>query len=102
MKNTKDYYRESIGAGRNPELEKETVGYNGAHKRLTRERGSAKDYRCEVCPKQAQEWALWHGAEDQQTWLVRGKELSYSTEPWDYMPMCASHHRKYDLGAFDL
>lgn len=95
-------YFATIGNGRHYEREQELCGYNGAHKRMLRERGSAKDYKCETCPKQARDWALWHDAEDQLTWIVRGKELNYTHEPYDYMPMCRSCHTKYDLGQFEL
>jgi hypothetical protein len=74
---------------------KDVVDYRAAHVRVGKARGAAKTHHCSYpyCPKQAQEWALdpnaIHTYEDEQGRV-------WSLNVYDYMPLCASHHRLID------
>ena len=72
---------------------RDVVGYFGAHARVRDRYGLAALYGCELCPHQAAEWALPPSLAA-EVCPVTG--LRYSLEPEDYMPLCASCHRRLD------
>ena len=59
-----------------------TPGYAGAHHRVYRARGRAKDQICVSCGKPARHWAWIHDTDP--------------GDPQNYQPMCASCHHAYD------
>lgn len=73
------------------------VGYHTMHKRVTAERGRAKEFRC-GCGAPASDWAYDHTDPAELTDLVNGYVLPYSTDVARYKPMCRSCHRALDLG----
>jgi hypothetical protein len=80
------------------------IGYAAAHLRIRSERGPAREYDCLHCGEPAGEWALNHDApaarlrsETRRKW-----EVVFSPNPDDYLPLCPSCHRTYDIqGAAD-
>ena len=82
-----------------PKPNPKPISYMGAHKRLERERGPAKDHPCEFCAQPAHHWS-YKGNSAQE---IRGPhskrqpaETAWSPDPRDYRPLCASCHRVYD------
>lgn len=58
-------------------------GYWGRHARVRHKRGSASEYECIACDKQAEQWAQIHDTD--------------GTDPWNhYQPMCRKCHWWYD------
>lgn len=84
--------RERAADGRGP-ARLDHVGYQGTHSRNVARFGPAESYHCELCPHQAAEWALPPSLAA-EVCPVTG--LRYSLEPEDYMPLCASCHRRLD------
>jgi hypothetical protein len=75
----------------------EDIGYAGAHQRVYRLHGSASDWQCAMqCGQQAYEWAYCHDAANELVESRDGYDCSYSADPWDYVPLCASCHRSFD------
>lgn len=70
-----------------PPLPAGSTGYGARHHRVRAKRGSARDYQCVECGKQAQVWAQLHDTD--------------GMDPMDYQPMCQKCHLAYDgiLGA---
>lgn len=66
--------------------------YSGAHRNTTLVRGRAADHECCNCGGAAHEWAMKHGVLSQTD--ARG--VRFSTDPFDYQPMCRGCHRRYD------
>lgn len=75
------------------------VRYRGAHKRVERERGKAKDMWCawSGCNSHADEWAYDNNDPNSVTDIVRGYKKEYSLLPEHYMPLCKKHHELYDM-----
>lgn len=74
------------------------VTYRSAHTRTEARRGKASSHVCDHCGSCAQQWALSHDAKS-VLWGSDGKSLmAYSVNEEDYMPLCKSCHKKYDLG----
>jgi hypothetical protein len=75
------------------------VTYRGAHTRVERSRGKAKDMSCawSECQSQADEWAYDNNDPNEVTNIVRGCERRYSLLPEHYMPLCKKHHELYDM-----
>ncbi len=70
------------------------VGYDAAHKRVKRLRGSARDYVCVGCGDvPATDWAYNHEDENE----LAGGDGPYSLIPANYDPMCKSCHKVFDL-----
>jgi hypothetical protein len=59
------------------------VAYVGAHYRVYKARGKARDYPCVDCGKQAAEWSHRNGP-------------GFSDDPNDYDPRCGRCHRLFD------
>lgn len=79
---------------------KETVSYQGAHYRIRRTRGHARDYKCVDCDKQARDWSLRAGTENVLYGAAHGSQgtnkSAYSVNPMDYEPRCGDCHKRYD------
>lgn len=59
------------------------AGYSGMHKWIIKHRGSAKNYKCEDCDRQAHHWL--------------NIDHKYKRDTNDYRPLCGSCHKKYDF-----
>ena len=73
------------------------VGYNAAHERVEKERGPAWHYICEEgCGRQADHWSWMLYS----FWLMETEGprafMPYSLDPWDYRPLCAPCHKRFD------
>ena len=67
--------------------EKKKIGYNNIHTKLVKLNGKAtycSNKNCNYSNPKRYEWALIHGRE-------------YSVNIADYIPLCPSCHRKYDI-----
>lgn len=72
------------------------VNYGGAHMRVRKSRGSAKQYPCvRGCGKQAQQWAYDHQDPDELWSDYHG--VPYSQHPHHYLAMCIPCHKRFDL-----
>lgn len=72
------------------------IKYQSAHNRVRYKYGYASKHKCLICGEQAREWAYNHKALDEKHEWRNGHLLPYSTNPDDYMPLCAKCHRNYD------
>lgn len=59
------------------------VGYMGVHIWISKMKGKAKLKKCLFCPKQAKNWA--------------NKKHDYKRKINDYISLCCSCHKKYDI-----
>ncbi len=73
------------------------ASYNTMHKQIVRRRGSAKTQSCDHCGEQAQDWAYNHNSPFERTQLIDGYLIPYSVRVVDYIPLCKSCHRKFDV-----
>lgn len=77
------------------------AGYEAAHKRVSRARGKAREHGCAHCPQPATNWAFMHGSSGE---LPAGTQRNgrphgpYSLDVNDYIPLCQTCHRRYDVG----
>lgn len=69
------------------------MSYMGTHNRIRRERGSAENYSCAACGKQAMEWAYSNSSPAE---VVDARGRRYSRNLDDYAPMCFRCHRLHD------
>lgn len=67
-------------------------GYDAAHKRVVRSRGSATTYTCVRCGSAAKHWALTSAP----LLFDADKGLGYSLNVDDYAPMCVPCHYRFD------
>jgi len=75
---------------------KPVVTYKVAHYRVYAEHGSASNWDCAMqCGRQAGEWAYCHDAETE----YQSEFGPYSIDTYDYVPLCISCHRNFDLKA---
>ena len=83
---------------RNHQWGGDDIGYAGAHDRVVRAKGKAKDFRCVRCGSQAQDWAYDHSDPDERIVPegLRSAGSPYSLNVDSYIPMCKSCHKKYD------
>lgn len=78
----------------------DAAGYDAAHKRVKRAKGSAADRWCEHCDSPASQWAFVHGSPDTRPAGVKrnGRPHGpFSLDPDHYMPLCSACHKVYDL-----
>lgn len=80
---------------------KSTISYIGIHAKLRRTVGKAKDFSCEHCGGQAQEWAYNHVSpfELQEEMTNRHGNLmvaEYSPRVVDYIALCKRCHAIFD------
>lgn len=73
------------------------VGYDGAHNRVKRERGSASRYPCVGCGKPAHDWAYAHADPDEQRSTTGKSRGPFSADPAHYEPRCQKCHKGWDL-----
>ena len=77
------------------------VKYNGAHKRVYRERGPASTYRCAVCGERAAEWS-YSGTDPLEVAELPDpspfprRPRRYSVNPDHYEPLCRRCHNDRD------
>lgn len=67
--------------------------YFSAHRRISQERGKAREYACEHCRSQAREWAYDHADPDAKYDEV-GRP--YSLDVMHYIPLCKGCHQRFD------
>ena len=72
----------------------DVVSYGGAHKRVKRVKGVARDQKCFACGEEADHWAYQHSDPEERRDL---QNRPYSLDPKHYVAMCASCHKEYDL-----
>lgn len=78
--------------------------YKGAHKRLSRKRGKAKEQTCLKCGEPARQWALLEKKDSPWTregWIQMARKprpywLHWSLSPDDYAPLCVACHTHMD------
>lgn len=68
-------------------------GYFTVHLRINKRRGSASLHECR-CGKRAKQWAYNHAAAEE----LFDEGMPYSANLNDYVPMCVSCHKEFDLG----
>lgn len=73
-----------------------TPGYDGAHKRLHRERGKASAHSCVDCGNRAQEWSYDGGCPNELYEVIVKMPVAYSTDQSRYSPRCLKCHRGRD------
>lgn len=73
------------------------TGYDGAHKRVARLRGPARERLCVDCGANATAWSYDGRDPEQLRDLERGSLYSLKAE--HYEPRCTSCHRKFDDAA---
>jgi len=71
------------------------VGYDGVHQRLANSRGRASTYHCEHCHAPAAHWA-WNQQITTATRTEERRNLRYSVNPDDYIPLCVTCHARFD------
>lgn len=79
-----------------PEYKQSNLTYKAAHKHVYKERGKASEWHCVECGKSARHWALIHGRGTQHELGGHSHKMQYSTNVWDYWPMCTKCHVRYD------
>jgi hypothetical protein len=82
--------------GARPKRQRENVKYRGAHKRIERTWGKARNHSCLGCGGPASQWAYDYTDPDERSEIVSGKPMAYSQWPEFYMPMCSSCHLTKD------
>lgn len=76
------------------------AGYEAAHDRIRKDRGSVRDHDCITCGKTAAQWALNHERAKGHIRYSTEKKyagLPFSLDPTDYDPRCVRCHKRYDL-----
>lgn len=67
--------------------------YSAAHRRISRERGKAREHTCVDCEGKAAHWSYTYGDPDE---LTDSEGRVYSTDTAYYAPRCAPCHRGFD------
>lgn len=70
-----------------------------AHQRVKSQRGRAGAHRCAHCGEQALDWAYNHRCPNERTCPDTG--FAYSTDVAQYVPLCRTCHRRFDLDPGD-
>lgn len=77
----------------------DTADYSAAHTRVRNLRGSAADFRCVDCGRQAYHWSYDHADPDERTSRAeRTVGVAFSLNPCHYQPRCVPCHKTFDLG----
>lgn len=78
------------------------VGYHGAHDRVKAARGRASEHGCAwaECSAAASDWAYDGQDPEEMIGMDHGTELRYSANPQHYLPLCKSHHIRFDAPRF--
>lgn len=88
--------RTRSGAG-NPNWKGDALGYFGAHERIQRRRGPAKNYECVDCGGRAQHWSYNHSDPDEKFEpLDTGGFAVFSLDTSRYDPRCVKCHGRFD------
>lgn len=77
------------------------ISYAGAHHRVVRLRGPARNHSCVDCGSPAQDWSYDGRDPEERLGLQRGKRTvpqAYSPDPAFYVARCRSCHKVHDLG----
>ncbi|BDZ41626.1 hypothetical protein GCM10025865_09250 [Paraoerskovia sediminicola] len=74
------------------------ITYKGAHRRVGRRRGRARDHGCVDCGGPARHWCYTH---DDPAELEDGRGYEYSPDPQRYEPRCVSCHKHVDLARLE-
>lgn len=72
---------------------RDDAGYRAAHRRISVDRGQAREFPCIDCGVQAQHWSYRHDDPDER---VSDRGQPYSLDPGHYDPRCASCHMIFD------
>lgn len=72
------------------------ISYQGAHKRVKLDRGSAQQHDCVDCAGQARDWSYTGNDPGEFHEFVKGSRLAYSVNPNFYEARCKPCHRKHD------
>jgi hypothetical protein len=72
--------------------DEESGSYAGAHFRVARVKGPARDCTCAMCLAPAAEWAYDHDDPDE----LRDDHGVFSLDPAHYMPLCKRCHYQFD------
>jgi len=72
---------------------RKSITYRAIHKRLSVDRGRARDFACSRCNALAREWAYLYNGDPE---LVAPDGKRYSVNQDCYEPMCSSCHKKWD------
>ena len=74
--------------------------YRTMHERKAREEGKAREHACSIesCDKRASDWA-WTHTGPTRTGLVDGAPRTWGTDTGSYIPLCRSHHARFDAEA---
>ena len=67
--------------------------YRKAHEIVIESKGRAREHSCNTCGSPALDWAMLHEAKNKESSL----HYEWSDNPDDYIPMCRSCHKIYDL-----
>lgn len=70
------------------------TSYRSVHEKVAFQRGKASDQDCWVCGEPAQHWAFRY---DSKSDLKDPEGRPYSSDVWDYDPLCIGCHRRRDL-----
>ena len=71
----------------------DAVGYRALHSRIKRSKGSAAEYQCVDCGKQAKHWSYDHLSDSEK----QAPQGVYSTDLDRYEPRCVACHMTFDL-----
>lgn len=76
----------------------DSVGYNGAHLRVSKLRGPASNYLCIDCGDQALHWSYDHADPNElHADLATSTGVAYSSSTAHYDPRCVPRHKMFDL-----
>ena len=74
-------------------LRRDDVGVSGAHLRLRKDHGPARDHACVDCGHPAAHWSYDHTDPDERD----SDKGPYSVKPEHYQPRCVPCHKRFDL-----
>jgi len=79
------------------------VGYEAAHGRVRRLRGSASTHMCVNCGEPAYHWSYNHDDPDEIVGYVSSysRPIAYSGNPDHYSARCVPCHKRFDLDRID-
>lgn len=95
------YHEAKAGVPAEGQVRSDELTYEGAHSRVRRERGSARNYECFLCEDEpAVDWAYMHmNSPTEQMVTYRGMTVPISTNPADYAPLGKRCHVRLDRSA---
>lgn len=76
----------------------DVTSYSGAHDRIRRDRGSASEYDCVDCGRQASQWSYNHSDFDELYSAEKASfGLPFSLDVGNYDPRCIPCHKRFDI-----